>query len=50
LDFFQVTPFQALILLAFKDRPVWPAAELAQKLHVDQEVLRKKAIFWLNKG
>ncbi|GAB4822840.1 hypothetical protein N2152v2_009886 [Parachlorella kessleri] len=47
---FQVSPVHAAILLCFKNRPDWPAAELAKELGVTPEVLRKRAVLWINKG
>lgn len=46
----QVSPFHAAILLRFKERADWPAAELARELGVTPELLRKRAVFWINKG
>lgn len=48
--FVQVSPFHAAILLQFKERSDWPAAQLASELGVTPEVLRRRVVFWINKG
>ena len=46
----QVSPFHAAVLMHFQSRPEWPAAELALEMGVAPDILRRKAIFWINQG
>lgn len=47
---FTVSPFHASLLMHFTSRSEWAAADLAATMGVTTEVLRKKAIFWMNQG
>ena len=33
-----------------KERPTWHAAELAAAMHLAQDALRKRALFWIGHG
>lgn len=46
----QVSPFHASVLMHFQTRPEWPAAELAEQMGVEPDVLRRKVVFWINQG
>ena len=46
----QVSPFHASVLMHFHTRPEWPATELAEKMGVAPDALRRKIIFWINQG
>ena len=46
----QVSPFHASVLMHFQNRPEWPAGELAAKMGVAPDALRRKIIFWINQG
>lgn len=46
----QVSPFHASVLMHFQTRPEWPAAELAERMGVAPDVLRRKVVFWINQG
>ncbi|CAK0784759.1 hypothetical protein CVIRNUC_007963 [Coccomyxa viridis] len=47
---FTVTPIHAAIIMHFKERPTWHAAELAAAMHLAQDALRKRALFWIGHG
>ncbi|KAL4426176.1 hypothetical protein ABPG77_007458 [Micractinium sp. CCAP 211/92] len=47
---FNVSPFHASVLMHFQTRPEWPAAELAEQMGVEPDVLRRKVVFWINQG
>lgn len=46
----QVSPFHASVLMHFHSRPEWPAADLADKMGVAPDVLRRKMMYWINQG
>ncbi len=46
----QVSPFHASVLMHFQTRPEWPAAELAERMGVAPDALRRKIVFWINQG
>lgn len=46
----QVSPFHASVLMHFHTRPEWPAAELAERMGVAPDLLRRKVVFWINQG
>lgn len=47
---FNVSPFHASVLMHFQSRPEWPAAELAERMGVAPDALRRKIVFWINQG
>ncbi|KAI3433290.1 hypothetical protein D9Q98_003109 [Chlorella vulgaris] len=47
---FNVSPFHASVLMHFHSRPEWPAADLADKMGVAPDVLRRKMMYWINQG
>ncbi|KAI7840711.1 hypothetical protein COHA_005527 [Chlorella ohadii] len=47
---FNVSPFHASVLMHFQTRPEWPAAELAERMGVAPDALRRKIVFWINQG
>eukprot|EP00887_Chlorella_sp_A99_P005758 scaffold1.g5758.t1 len=47
---FAVSPLHASILLHFRQRQSWGAAELAAELGLASEALHKKALFWISQG
>ncbi|KAG6595925.1 Anaphase-promoting complex subunit 2 [Phytophthora cinnamomi] len=47
---FNVSPFQATIILYFEERDRWSVEELAAKLEVADEVLLKHVSLWVNHG
>ncbi|KAG2487792.1 hypothetical protein HYH03_013636 [Edaphochlamys debaryana] len=47
---FTVSPLQATLLMAFKDRPAMTAAELAAEVGLPAALVRRKMLFWVNHG
>lgn len=47
---FVVSPLQASIISAFETKADWPAEELATHLKISVPVLRKRALFWVNRA
>ncbi|KAK9907618.1 hypothetical protein WJX75_007065 [Coccomyxa subellipsoidea] len=45
-----VTPVQAAILMQFRARGEWPAAQLAHAVGLSTEALRVRIMFWINQG
>lgn len=45
-----VTPIQATLALHFQDRSEWTLAELAEKLRVPADMVRRRLRFWVNNG
>ncbi|EFJ49123.1 hypothetical protein VOLCADRAFT_80889 [Volvox carteri f. nagariensis] len=47
---FSVSPLMATLLIAFKDRPVMSAGELAAAVGLPPALVRRKMLFWVNHG
>ncbi|KAI1305868.1 Anaphase-promoting complex subunit 2 [Halotydeus destructor] len=47
---FTVTPIQASIMFHFQEKEIWKISELAEVLGVAASVVRRKIVFWQNKG
>jgi anaphase-promoting complex subunit 2 len=47
---FTVSPLLATIILHFQDRAVWSLTELAAKVGVSCDFLKRKIVFWIHNG
>eukprot|EP01025_Chloroclados_australasicus_P029595 TRINITY_DN29603_c1_g1_i3.p1 TRINITY_DN29603_c1_g1~~TRINITY_DN29603_c1_g1_i3.p1 ORF type:complete len:717 (+),score=104.41 TRINITY_DN29603_c1_g1_i3:320-2152(+) len=46
----KVGPVQACILFEFEQQKVWSVKQLAEKLNISEQLLRRKAAFWIIQG
>lgn len=47
---FTVSPIQASIIWNFQEKSTWSINELSKKLNVPSTILRRKILYWQNKG
>jgi anaphase-promoting complex subunit 2 len=47
---FNVTPIQACIMWHFQEKSTWKISDLSQALDVSASLVRRKILFWQNKG
>jgi len=47
---FSVSPIQATIIMFFQEKEIWTLNELATKIEVSPDILKKRISFWLNNG
>ena len=47
---FSVSPALAALMMYFEERSVWPIDELASTMGISEDVLRKRAAYWIGHG
>jgi anaphase-promoting complex subunit 2 len=47
---YSVSPLLATIIFHFQEQPQWPLADLAAKLNIAPDLMRRRLAYWLNSG